>query len=58
MKIIPFPVINGIPRFVPAENYADSFGFQWNIHDKTQLDSYTGFPISHDRVFGVTGWPK
>jgi SAM-dependent methyltransferase len=53
-----YPVINGIPRFVPIKNYADSFGYQWNIHRKTQLDSYTGLSISHDRLFTVTGWPK
>jgi SAM-dependent methyltransferase len=53
-----YPVIGGIPRFVPAETYADSFGYQWNIHRKTQLDSYTGFPISRTRLFTVSGWSK
>jgi len=53
-----YPVVRGIPRFVPKKNYADSFGFQWNIHRKTQIDSYTGLSISRDRVFGVTGWPE
>lgn len=51
-----YPIVSGLPRFVPAENYADTFGFQWNIHSKTQLDSYSGLPISRNRVFGVTGW--
>lgn len=50
------PIINGIPRFVPAENYAGSFGYQWNIHRRTQLDSYTGRPLSWQRLFSVTGW--
>lgn len=49
-------VVNGIPRFVPAENYASSFGFQWNRHYRTQLDSYTGVPISRDRLLEATGW--
>lgn len=53
-----FPVKNNIPRFVPEDNYAKSFGYQWNIHGKTQLDSYTGLPISRDRLFQVTGWPE
>ena len=53
-----YPVIGGIPRFVPAENYADSFGYQWNIHRKTQLDSYTGLPISRNRLFTVSGWSE
>jgi SAM-dependent methyltransferase len=48
----------GIPRFVPPENYARTFGYQWNIHRKTQLDSYTGLPISRTRLFAATGWPQ
>ena len=53
-----YPIKGGIPRFVPFENYANSFGYQWNIHRKTQLDSFTGIPISRTRVFGVTGWSQ
>lgn len=45
-----YPVAKDIPRFVPADNYANSFGFQWNLHRLTQLDSYTGIPISTNRV--------
>lgn len=52
------PVVNGIPRFVSHENYADSFGYQWNMHRFTQLDSYTGMSLSRDRIFGVSGWPE
>jgi SAM-dependent methyltransferase len=51
-------VIGGIPRFVPAENYAGSFGYQWNLHRKTQLDSFTGLPISKNRLFAVSDWSK
>lgn len=53
-----WPIENGIPRFVPKSSYADSFGYQWNIHRKTQLDSYTGLPISRNRLFTVTGWSE
>lgn len=53
-----YPIVDGIPRFVADDNYAGSFGFQWNTHEKTQLDSYTGRPISERRLFDVTGWPK
>lgn len=53
-----YPVVGRIPRFVSVENYADSFGYQWNIHCKTQLDSYTGLPLSRNRLFAVTGWSK
>lgn len=51
-----FPVTNYIPRFVPPENYANSFGFQWNIHSKTQVDTFSGVSMSRDRFFQVTGW--
>jgi SAM-dependent methyltransferase len=51
-----YPIIGGIPRFVPPGNYAESFGFQWNRHRVTQLDSHTGLPISRNRLFEVTGW--
>lgn len=52
-----FPIVDGLPRFVPPENYAQSFGFQWNRHGATQLDSHTGLPISAERVAVATGWP-
>lgn len=50
-----YPVVRGLPRFVPASNYAESFGFQWNRHARTQLDSYSGLPISHDRLWTAIG---
>jgi 2-polyprenyl-3-methyl-5-hydroxy-6-metoxy-1,4-benzoquinol methylase len=33
-----FPRVNGIVRFVPAQSYADSFGYEWEKHARTQLD--------------------
>ena len=50
-----FAVRNGLPRFVPPSNYADSFGFQWNKYAKTQLDSFSGRPISTERVRKALG---
>jgi SAM-dependent methyltransferase len=44
------PVIAGIPRFVPQDNYASAFGHQWNAYRKTQLDSYTGTTITRSRL--------
>lgn len=52
-------VREGIPRFVPEHNYADAFGLQWNTFPRTQLDSYTGVPLSRDRLrrcVGEAGW--
>jgi SAM-dependent methyltransferase len=51
-----YAVRDGIPRFVPSENYADNFGLQWNHFDKTQLDSHTGTDISRRRLEESTGW--
>jgi len=45
-----FPVVQGIPRFVPSEGYAAAFGLQWNTYGRTQLDSYTGTTLSQDRL--------
>ncbi|HEY5996148.1 MAG TPA: class I SAM-dependent methyltransferase [Candidatus Deferrimicrobiaceae bacterium] len=50
-----FPVVQGIPRFVPSTNYAASFGLQWNRYRKTQLDSFTGLAITRDRLTRLAG---
>lgn len=51
-------MMRGIARFVSDVRYASSFGLQWNRHARAQLDSFTGKPISRERFFGVTVWPK
>jgi ubiquinone/menaquinone biosynthesis C-methylase UbiE/uncharacterized protein YbaR (Trm112 family) len=51
-----FPVVRHVPRFVSKDNYSSSFGLQWNQFRKTQLDSYSGHPISRKRFFEFTGW--
>jgi len=53
-----YPIVDYIPRFVPLENYASSFGLQWNEFRRTQLDSATGLPISRDQFYGYTGWHR
>ena len=37
------------------ENYASSFGLQWNEYRTTQLDSFTGVPISRSRLERLMG---
>ena len=32
-----FPLVRGVLRFVEAQNYADSFGYQWQKFSRTQL---------------------
>lgn len=53
-----YPVVNYIPRFVPADNYATNFGFQWLEHMETQQDSYSGVELSKKRFVEETKWAK
>lgn len=53
-----YPITDGIPRFVPPDNYASSFGYQWNIFRKEQIDSYNGTTLSADRFWSETGWTR
>lgn len=53
-----FEILRHIPRFVPLENYASSFGFEWTKHARTQYDSYTGKKISQERFLDETKWPR
>jgi SAM-dependent methyltransferase len=48
-------VVAKIPRFVSRDPYAEAFGAQWKRYRRTQLDSYTGFPLSRDRARAVLG---
>lgn len=45
-----YPIIDGIPRFVAPDNYAQAFGDQWNRFPRTQLDSHTGIQLSEKRL--------
>ncbi len=40
---------------MPLENYASGFGLQWNTYRRTQLDSFTGIPISAERLKRIAG---
>ena len=51
-----YPIVRGIPRFVTKDNYATSFGFQWNRFKKVQFDSANGTTLSRDRFFSETDW--
>jgi 2-polyprenyl-3-methyl-5-hydroxy-6-metoxy-1,4-benzoquinol methylase len=56
-----FPITARIPRFVPPTTYADHFGEQWKRYRLTQLDSYTGHPITRERMrrcFGEALWNR
>ncbi len=51
-----YKIIRNIPRFVPIENYASSFGLQWTKHSRTQYDAYSGADISRSRFFEESHW--
>lgn len=53
-----FPILDGIPRFVPRANYAGSFGLQWNQFADAQLDSATGAARSLQRFDHEVGWDR
>lgn len=53
-----FPIVGGQARFVESDGYAASFGLQWEIHARDQLDSATGASLSRDRFFRGTRWPQ
>lgn len=51
-----YPIVNFIPRFVSKNNYATGFGFQWNIHSRTQYDETSSFNTSAFRFKNETKW--
>ena len=52
-----FPIVRSIPRFVPSEEYASTFGYQWNSFNRLQLDRHMGNNLSRERFFATTRWP-
>jgi SAM-dependent methyltransferase len=54
-----FPLVRGAVRIVQDNNYTDSFGFQWNKFQKTQIDrDNKNSAQSKERFFAETGWDK
>jgi ubiquinone/menaquinone biosynthesis C-methylase UbiE/uncharacterized protein YbaR (Trm112 family) len=51
-----YPIREGIARFVPSENYASSFGHQWNRFRRAQIDSLNGSQQSERRLRTETAW--
>ena len=55
---ISYPIVDFIPRFVSSDNYAQNFGFEWNLHARTQYDSESGHNVSEERLYRYTRWPR
>ncbi|NUN94050.1 MAG: methyltransferase domain-containing protein [Verrucomicrobiae bacterium] len=53
-----FPITEGIPRFVASDEYASSFGHQWNRYAELQLDSRNGTRFSEERFRSITEWTR
>ncbi len=47
---IDIPIKDGIRYFAATDSYASLFGDQWKAYKKTQLDSYSGSPITETRL--------
>jgi len=47
--------VRGIPRFVRSDAYAASFGFEWNLHSTTQIDSVQASDVSAQVLTEKTG---
>lgn len=50
-----WPIVGGIPRFVPDDAYVGSFSYQWNAHARTQFDDARRTE-SADTFREKTGW--
>jgi SAM-dependent methyltransferase len=51
-----YPVTHGVPRFVPAGSYAESFGRQWHWFRTVQIDSLNRSRASEEALQATTGW--
>jgi SAM-dependent methyltransferase len=51
-----YPVTRGVPRFVPTESYARSFGQQWHWFRHVQMDSLNRTTESEEALRATTGW--
>jgi SAM-dependent methyltransferase len=51
-----YPITKGVPRFVPQDAYAQSFGYQWNWFRTVQVDSINQTSESEHALAGATGW--
>jgi SAM-dependent methyltransferase len=50
-------IVDGIPRFVAADEYASAFGVEWTWWPRAQLDSATGLTVSRDKLQDAFTFP-
>ena len=51
-----YPIVSGIPRFVPEASYCDSFGLQWNRYSRLRSDHHNGTHLIRDTLRHRFGW--
>ena len=51
-----YPIVRGVPRFVPQSAYAESFGHQWQWFRDVQIDSLNQTAESEQALLATTGW--
>lgn len=51
----PVGFVGEVPDYEGNSGYVESFGEQWLRHQRTQLDSHTGFSITSDRLRRMFG---
>ena len=51
-----YPIIRGVPRFVPSDAYVNSFSLEWNTHTHTQLDVFRADRSSEQQFVAKTGF--
>jgi len=51
-----YPIVRDVPRFVPSDQYVESFSFEWKVHSKTQVDSFRADRYSEDEFTAKTGF--
>ncbi|MDD4910428.1 MAG: methyltransferase domain-containing protein [Candidatus Omnitrophica bacterium] len=52
-----FNIVDFIPRFVSEDKYVKSFSFEWQVHNRTQVDSFSGYDISSRQFQGRVDFP-
>ncbi|MEY2536722.1 MAG: hypothetical protein QOG67_462 [Verrucomicrobiota bacterium] len=51
-----YPIVKGVPRIAHSDDYASTFGLQWNRYAQVQLDSCNCTNFSRERFYTITEW--
>jgi len=51
-----YPILRGVPRFVPTDGYVNTFSYEWNKWSRVQLDTANGRQESEATFAEKTGF--